>query len=143
MGLTNGKQNRAIGLARNRLERIQRENNMSNSSFPPSIPWDFNEELYEKLRDPDYASSYLNYAFEDEDDEVVLKGAIASVIRANGVVKTAEKAGINRCTVFKTLKPETRTSFTTIIALLKACGISLTTQPIGKVAKTQPAAKRK
>jgi len=115
---------------------------MSNSSVPPSIPWNFKEELYEKLRDPEYASSYLNSAFEDEDDEVVLKCAIESVIKANGVVKTAEKAGINRCTVFKTLKPETRTSFTTIIALLRACGISLTTQPVGKANKAKSVAKQ-
>ena len=116
---------------------------MSKEEFPPSIPYDIRAILNERLKDAERASEYLNYAFEDEDDVVVLKGVIESVIRANGIVKTAEKAGINRCTVFKTMKPETRTSFTTIIALLKACGISLTTQPIGKVAKTQPAAKRK
>jgi len=102
---------------------------MSKSNYPPSVPWNFEEELHEKLRDPKYASFYLNEAFFD-DDEIVLKTAIGSVIRANGVVKVAKKAGINRCTVFKTLKPETRTSFTTIHRLLLACGIKFCTQPI-------------
>lgn len=107
---------------------------MSKTEFPPSIPWNFKEELYEKLRDPEYASFYLNEAFFD-DDEIVLKTAIGSVIRANGVVKIAKKAGINRCTVFKTLKPETRTSFTTIHRLLLACGLKFSTQPIDETNK--------
>lgn len=113
---------------------------MSKNKFPPSIPWNFEEELYEKLRDPEYASFFLNEAFLD-DDEIVLKCAIESVVRANGVVKVAKKAGINRCTVFKTLKPETRTSFTTIHRLLLACGLKFSTQPIlkSKKAKTKKA----
>jgi probable addiction module antidote protein len=103
---------------------------MSKTGFPPSVPWNFKEELYEKLRDPEYASLYLNEAFFD-DDEIVLKTAIGSVIRANGVVKV----GINRCTVFKTLKPETRTSFTTIHRLLLACGLKFSTQPVLETSK--------
>ena len=102
---------------------------MSKSNFPPSVRWDFEQELYENLRDPEFASFYLNEAFLD-DDEIVLKGAIDAVIRANGVVKIAKKAGVNRCTVFKTLKPETRTSFRTIHRLLLACGIDLNTRPL-------------
>ncbi len=102
---------------------------MSKSKFPPSVPWNFKEELYEKLRDPEYASFYLNEAFLD-DDEIVLKGAIEAVVHAHGVVKVAKKAGINRCTVFKTLKPDTRTSFTTIHRLLLACGLKFSTQPV-------------
>ena len=73
---------------------------MSKSEFPPSIPWNFKEELYEKLRDPEYASFYLNEAFFD-DDEIVLKGAIEAVVHAHGVVKVAKKAGINRCLFFE------------------------------------------
>jgi probable addiction module antidote protein len=107
---------------------------MSKTKFPPSVPWNFKEELYEKLRDPEYASFYLNEAFLD-DDEIVLKTAIGSVIRANGVVKVAKTAGINRCTVFKTLKPETRTSFTTMHRLLLACGLKFSTQPVLETTK--------
>jgi len=102
---------------------------MTKKVFPPSVPSRMTEQLYEKLKDPEYAAFYLNEAFLD-DDEIVLKGAIASVIKAHGVVKVAEKAGINRCTVFKTLRPETRTSFKTIHSLLRACGIDLNTRPL-------------
>ena len=87
------------------------------------------EQLYEDLRDPTYASAYINEAIAD-DDETVLKTALADVIRSRGVAAVARKAGINRVTVYKTLKPGTETSFTTLHALLKACNVSLQVQPV-------------
>ena len=91
--------------------------------------WDMKEALYEDLRDPSYAAAYVNEALL-EGDEVVFKTAIADVIRARGVGKVAKLAGVNRVTIFKTLKPETRTSFTTYHSLLTACGIDFATRPI-------------
>ncbi len=107
---------------------------MSNRKLPASVPWNYEERLYKQLRDPAFASFYLNEALL-EGDEIVFKVAIGSVIRANGVAKVAKKAGINRCTVFKTLKPETRTSFTTIYSLLRACDIDLNTRPLLEATK--------
>ena len=101
---------------------------------PPSIPLDIKKELYEDLRDPTYASAYVNEALL-EGDEVVFKTAVADVIRARGVVNVARRAGVNRVTVFKTLKPETRTSFSTYHSLLTACDIDFTTQPVVKTKK--------
>lgn len=101
---------------------------MSKGNIPASVPSKIRERLYEKLRDPAYASAYVNEALL-EGDEVVFKTAVSDVIRARGVMKIAKKAGINRSTVFKTLKPETRTSFTTFYALLRACDINFSTQP--------------
>ena len=91
--------------------------------------WDMTEKLYEDLFDPSYAAAYVNEALL-EGDEVVVKTAVADVIRARGVSKVAEAAGINRVTIFRTLKPETRTSFTTYHSLLTACGIDFATRPI-------------
>jgi len=91
--------------------------------------WGVKEALYADLRDPSYAAAYINEALL-EGDEVVFKTAIADVIRSRGVSKVAELAGVNRVTVFKTLKPETRTSFTTYHSLLTACGIDFATRPI-------------
>ena len=53
------------------------------------------KDLYEDLKDPAYASAYINEAILDG-DEVVLKTALADVIRARGVAAVARKAGINR-----------------------------------------------
>lgn len=102
---------------------------MTNDKTPASVPSRLRERLYEKLQDPAYASAYVNEALL-EGDEVVFKTAVGDVIRARGVVKIAKKAGINRSTVFKTLKPETRTSFTTFHSLLHACDINFSTQPV-------------
>ena len=87
------------------------------------------EQLYEDLRDTAYASSYINEALADG-DEIVLKTALADVIRARGVAAVARKAGINRVTVYKTLRPGTETSFTTMHALLRACKVSLQVLPV-------------
>jgi len=102
--------------------------------------WNMKEGLYEDLRDPSYAAAYVNEALL-EGDEVVFKTAIADVIRARGVGKVAKLAGINRVTVFKTLKPETRTSFTTYHSLLTACGIDFATRPIKPTARPRSARK--
>jgi probable addiction module antidote protein len=92
---------------------------------------DVKKDLYEDLKDPAYASAYLNEAMLDG-DEVVLKTALADVIRARGVAEVARKAGINRVTIYKTLKPETESSFTTMQALLRACNVQLHVQPAKK-----------
>jgi len=102
---------------------------MMSKKVKAAAPWDVKDSLYEDLRDPSYAAAYVNEALL-EGDEVVFKTAIADVIRARGVGKVAKLAGINRVTVFKTLKPETRTSFTTYHSLLTACGIDFATRPI-------------
>ena len=86
------------------------------------------EQLYEDLKDPAYASAYINEAM-DDGDEVVFKTALADVIRARGVATVARRAGINRVTVYKTLRPGTETSFTTMHALLKACSVTLKVMP--------------
>ena len=104
---------------------------MKKGRTPASVPSKIRERLYEKLQDPAYASAYVNEALL-EGDEVVFKTAVGDVIRARGVMKIAKKAGINRSTVFKTLKPETRTSFTTFHSLLYACDINFSTQPMLK-----------
>ena len=87
------------------------------------------EQLYEDLRDTAYASSYINEALADG-DEIVLKTALSDVIRARGVAAVARKAGINRVTVYKTLRPGTETSFTTMHALLRACKVSWQVLPV-------------
>jgi len=96
-----------------------------------SKPLDVKKDLYEDLKDPAYASAYIDEAIQDG-DEVVLKTALADVIRARGVAAVARKAGINRVTVYKTLKPETESSFTTMHALLRACNVQLHVKPAAR-----------
>ena len=97
-------------------------------SMAASRALNLKKQLYEDLKDPAYASAYINEAILDG-DEAVLKTALADVIRTKGVAAVARKAGINRVTVYKTLKPDTESSFTTMHALLKACDVNLQVQP--------------
>lgn len=115
---------------------------MNKGETPASVPSKIRERLYEKLRDPAYASAYVNDALL-EGDEVVFKTAVGDIIRARGVVKIAKRAGINRSTIFKTLKPETRTSFTTFHSLLYACDINFSTQPTLKINRAKVRKKAK
>ncbi len=48
------------------------------------------DQLYEDLKDPAYASAYINEAFLDG-DEAVLKTALADVIRAKALRQLLEK----------------------------------------------------
>jgi len=94
-----------------------------------SKAFDIRTGLYKDLKDPAYASAYINEAIQEGDD-VVLKIALADVIRARGVAAVARLAGVNRVTVYKTLKPETDSSFATVQALLTACNVALQVKPI-------------
>jgi len=102
--------------------------------MPASKALKLKEQLYEDLKDPTYASAYINEAMVDG-DEVVFKTALADVIRARGVATVARKAGINRVTAYKTLKPGTQTSFTTMHALLRACNVTLQVTPVRRKTK--------
>lgn len=114
-------------------------------SAPASRRYDtvVRERVLEELRDPAYAAAYINEALADG-DEVTFKTAVADVVRARGVVNVARAAGIHRVTVSKTLRPETKTKFTTYHSLLNACDIDFGTRPLLKPTKVtiKRAAKR-
>jgi DNA-binding phage protein len=94
-----------------------------------AAPWKTKESLYEDLRDFSYAAAYVNEALL-EGDEVFFKTAGADVVRARSVCKVPILVGVTRFTIFKILKPETRTSFTTYYSLLTAYGTDFATHPI-------------
>lgn len=62
---------------------------MTKGKMPVSVPWEFEEQLYEDLKDPVFAADYINGALLDGDD-IVFKVAVLDVIRARGVVKVAK-----------------------------------------------------
>lgn len=56
--------------------------------------------------------------------------AIAEVAKAQGVNKVAQEAGVNRESLYKSLKGGAKTRFETVKKLLMAVGVELTVQPI-------------
>jgi probable addiction module antidote protein len=63
-------------------------------------------------------------------DPQVLMKALAEVAKALGVNKVAEAAGVNRESLYKTLKGGSKTRYETVQKLMLALGVELTVRPI-------------
>ncbi|AZF22448.1 MULTISPECIES: addiction module antidote protein [unclassified Pseudomonas] len=81
------------------------------------------------LDNPQAISAYLAQSMKSQDPHVLMK-ALAEVAKAQGVNKVAEAAGVNRESLYKTLKGGSKTRYETIQKLMVALGVELTVQPI-------------
>lgn len=88
--------------------------------------------LYEASRfldSPETISAYLAESMKDQNPQTLMK-ALAEVAKAKGVNKVAQEAGVNRESLYKSLKGGANTRFETVKKLLMAVGVELTVQPI-------------
>lgn len=81
------------------------------------------------LDSPEVISAYLAQSMKAQDPQIFMK-ALAEVAKAQGVNKVAEAAGVNRESLYKTLKGGSKTRYETIQKLMLALGVELTVQPI-------------
>ncbi|MFL1542522.1 addiction module antidote protein [Pseudomonas sp. O39] len=81
------------------------------------------------LDSPEIISAYLAQSLKSQDPQILMK-ALAEVVKAQGVNKVAEAAGVNRESLYKTLKGGSKTRFETIKKLMLALGVELTVQPV-------------
>lgn len=88
------------------------------------------------LDSPEVISAYLAQSMQSHDPQILMK-ALAEVAKAQGVNKVAEAAGVNRESLYKTLKGGSKTRYETVQKLMLALGVELTVQPIAA-----PAAKK-
>lgn len=110
---------------------------MSESKFKPEdmpiLDLDMSgTRVYEASRfldSPEVISAYLAQSMKAQDPQVFMK-ALAEVAKAQGVNKVAEAAGVNRESLYKTLKGGSKTRYETIQKLMLALGVELTVQPI-------------
>ena len=85
----------------------------------------YQTELIESLRDPREAEEYLNSALEDDDPELFLL-ALRNVAEAQGgVAQLAEKAKLNRESLYKMLSERGNPELRSLDALLHALGFRL------------------
>lgn len=85
----------------------------------------YQSDLIESLRDPGEAEAYLNAALEENDQELFLL-ALRNVAEAQGgVAQLAEKAKLNRESLYKTLSERGNPEFRSLEALLHALGFRL------------------
>lgn len=88
------------------------------------------EAMIKELRDdPDFVAEYLKAAMEDTDEPKVLLIALRQVAKARGMAKVAKKAHIERESLYRALSPNGNPRFSTIMAITKALGLTLTVEP--------------
>lgn len=93
----------------------------------PSIPHD--EAMIRELRDdPKFAAEYLRAAMEESDEPKVLLIALRQVAMARGVAKVAKAANIERESLYRALSPRGNPRLSTLLAVTKAMGLTLTVE---------------
>jgi len=85
----------------------------------------YQPDLIESLRDPQESQEYLNAALEENDSELFLL-ALRNVAEAQGgVAQLAEKAKLNRESLYRMLSERGNPEFRSLEALLHALGFRL------------------
>lgn len=85
--------------------------------------------LVAELRaDPAFAAAYLKAALADGEDPRVLLIALRQVATAHGMSKVAQRAHIERESVYRALSPRGNPRFSTIVSILRALGLALSVE---------------
>ena len=74
----------------------------------------------------------------DDGDMEEAKRALGYVARAKGMAAIAEQTGLGRESLYKTLRPETKPLFDTMLRILHAAGLRLKVEPIVQHSKMPP-----
>lgn len=100
------------------------------ASVPASVP--HRPHLLEWLKDPANAAAYVEAALE-EGDEAGLLQALRNVADARGgIARIAEKTGLNREALYRTLSKRGNPELKSLAAILGATGLRLSVTPAGR-----------
>ena len=89
---------------------------------------EYQKDLIEALKNPVEAAEYLNAAIE-EGDEATFLLALRNVASAHGVRTVAEKANMNRVSVYRALSQNGNPGIRTLFALLGCVGLKIAVEP--------------
>jgi len=94
-----------------------------------SVPHD--EVMVRKLREnPAFAAEYLKAAIEDSDEPKVLLIALRHLAEARGgIAKVAKAAKMERESLYRALSKRGNPRLSTLIAVTRALGLTLTVEP--------------
>jgi probable addiction module antidote protein len=81
------------------------------------------------LTDEETIAEYLNAALEDPNPDLFLV-AVRDVARAHGMTQLAKDAGLGRESLYKALTPGAKPRYDTVVKIMHALGIKLTTAPV-------------
>jgi len=80
------------------------------------------------LDSPETIAAYLEAAFEDNDPAMIAL-ALGNVARAKGMTDIARQAGVSRVALYQSLNEKGDPKLSTLIGVMKALGLRLTTAP--------------
>ncbi len=88
----------------------------------------FESDLMEKLKDPEFASAYIQSAIIDNDLSF-LPIALGDVARAVGMSKLSESTGVHRRTLYKIFDKEGNPSFELVSRVVESLGLEFEVRP--------------
>lgn len=86
----------------------------------PTRPYD----SAEYIDSPEAAAAYLDAALEDGDPQIIA-ATLGDIARSQGMAIIAEKSGLAREALYKSLSADGNPRLTTLIGVLKAMGLRL------------------
>jgi probable addiction module antidote protein len=97
--------------------------------MPSKLTKSYKETLFKRLKKDDEAAAYLDAALEDGAADVFLL-ALRDVVEARigGVGPLAEKAGLNRESLYKTLSGKGNPALSSLDSILSAVGLRLSVE---------------
>ena len=102
------------------------------ASVPASVP--HRPHLLEWLKDPANAAAYVEAAIEEGDPAGLLQ-ALRNVAEARGgIARIAEKTGLNREALYRTLSRRGNPQLKSLAAILDAAGLRLSVTPAARKA---------
>lgn len=85
----------------------------------------YQEGLLKRLKDPGYATEYLNEALREGSQEVFML-ALRDVAKARGVSLVAKETDLNRETLYRMLSEKGNPNLSSLNKLLNSLGLTLT-----------------
>src|SRR5688572_1913595 len=111
------------------LERLQATSTERERLRMDKLTTDFKEYLYERLQDPEAAAEYLNAAGEGDDAASFLI-ALRLVAESRGIAQVAQKADLNRESLYKMLSDQGNPRLSSMLAVFEAVGLQIQVKPL-------------
>lgn len=100
------------------------------TSAPVSVP--HRPQFLEWLKDPANAAVYVEAALEESDPAGILQAPRNVAESRGGVARIAEKTGLNREALYRTLSKRGNSQLKSLTAILGATGLRLSVTPAGR-----------
>lgn len=85
---------------------------------------DYEKRLINRLKNPEYASEYLNQALKDGSQDLFML-ALRDVAKAKGITRTARESNLNRESMYKMLSGNGNPNLSSLNKLLDSLGLAL------------------